>query len=177
MFARFSFDIPARRILGNWQEGGRKCQQPEVIVMRSMAARWAWPAIARSAEIVDSLLQCLPATVPACALRERGAVGRNVVNRPMMPNPRRCVGVITENDKTAGFCWRIAPSKRRGPVFALAGKAPRNRFPVGKGTRSEPHGCLPHTIALITFFIATTMETVSGSGYPPSRIQAWQSAP
>src|SRR5262249_58495982 len=116
------FDTRAGGSLATGKGGGKKCKRREVIVMRSVAAGRAGPAIAQSAEIIDSLLRSLP----ACALKERGTVGRNVVNRPMMPNPRRCVGVLKENDKTAGFCWRIAPLKRRGHVFALAGKAARD---------------------------------------------------
>src|SRR5262249_50537348 len=102
MFARLSFDIPARRILTNWQAGGRKCQQPEVIVMRSVAARWAWPAIPRSAEIIDSLLQSLPATVPVCALRERGAP----------PSSRRDFGTQSFAGATQRSQVREAPPRK-----------------------------------------------------------------
>jgi hypothetical protein len=56
MLARLSLHVAAVWVFANREAPGGKREQPEVIMMRAMAARRARPAIARPAEIVDSLL-------------------------------------------------------------------------------------------------------------------------
>jgi hypothetical protein len=74
-----------------------------MIVMRSVAAWRAWTAIARPAKIIGGLFKSLTACRPCRALREHGVVSRNVICCPVMPSPGWSVGVITQNNKTAGF--------------------------------------------------------------------------
>src|SRR5271157_1921469 len=89
--------------------------------------------IGRIAEIIDGLPQSFSAAAPPSSLREICSVGGKVVNGPVAPGSSRCVWVVAEQDETARSRRRVAPTKRRRQVFAVAGEAPGNGFAIGKG--------------------------------------------
>ena len=87
----------------------RERKQPEVIMMRPMAAWRARTAVAEPLEVVDCLLETLPLGVLSGTRFDHRMSGRDVVGRPMMPRARGRIGIIEEDDKTSSFRRCAAP--------------------------------------------------------------------
>jgi len=113
MPARLALHIPIRRVLADPQAVGGECKQPEMIVMGSMAPRRAWPAVARSPEIIECLHEPFFAAVPGGVFRQPCALGWNIVGGPMMPSACWGIRVVAEDHKAAGCGGWIAPIERR----------------------------------------------------------------
>jgi hypothetical protein len=96
MLARFSFDPLTRWVVAEWQVIDRQRKQPEVIAVWAVAMRWAGTTVTWSPEIVGCLLEALLAGVLGSAFGQPYTIGRNVIGRPVMPDPRRGVGIIAE---------------------------------------------------------------------------------
>ncbi|OWK21934.1 hypothetical protein AJ88_13150 [Mesorhizobium amorphae CCBAU 01583] len=130
--ARFSFDALTRWVVAERQVIDRQRKQPEVIAMWAVAMRWAGTTVTWSPEIVGCLFEALLAGVPGSAFGQLHTIGRNVIGRPVMPDPRRGVEIIAEKDKTAGSCRSAGPAERRGKVLTVASETPRDRRTVRK---------------------------------------------
>src|SRR5665647_1421841 len=98
-----------------------------------MAAWRAGTTVAGPLEVIDRLFEGLSFAVLGDALRERRQSGRDVVGCPMMPRTTGSIGIVAEQDEAAGLPRRVAPFQGRGEIFAVAGKAARDRRSVGKG--------------------------------------------
>jgi hypothetical protein len=133
MLAGLAFDVPACGILAQREVIDREREQPEVIVVRAVAARRARTTITRSVEVVDRLLEAFLVCVPAGAFRKPDVLARDVIGRPMMPGARGRVRVVTEKDEASGLRRGAGPLERRGKVFTIASEAPRDRCTVYKG--------------------------------------------
>ena len=90
MLARFSFDPLTRGVVAERQVIDRQRKQPEVISVGTVAMRWAGTTVTWSPEIVGCLLEALLAG----AFGQPYTIGRNVIGRPVMPDPRRSVWII-----------------------------------------------------------------------------------
>src|SRR5665647_3949720 len=134
MLSCFACDIATGRVLARRQTLDRERKQTKVIVVHSMAAWRAGPAVAGSLEVIDRLFEALLFGVLGGALRERGQMARDVVGSPMMPRAIRSIGIVAKQDETAGLPRRVAPFQGRGEILAVAGIAARDRRPVGKGS-------------------------------------------
>jgi hypothetical protein len=130
VLARLSLNITTGRAGLYRKMVRREGEQPEVIMMRSMAMRWTWAAIAHFPKIVGRLLHF---HVLRGAVRQFRQDRWNIVNRPMMPCAGGRIGIVAEQDKTSRFGWRAGPLQRRRQVFSIAGEASRNCRSVGEG--------------------------------------------
>jgi hypothetical protein len=132
MLARFSFDPLTRWVVAERQVIDRQRKQPEVIAVWAVAMRWAGTTITWSPEIVGCLLEALLAGVLAGAFGQPYTIGRNVIGRPVMPDPRRSVWIIAEKDKAAGSGRSAGPTEGRGTILTVASETPRDRRTVRK---------------------------------------------
>jgi hypothetical protein len=132
MLARFSFDRLTRWVVAERQVIDRQRKQPEVIAVSAMAMRWAGTTVTWSPEIVGCLLEALFACVLGSAFGQLYTIGRNVIGRPVMPDPRRGVWIIAEKDKAAGAGRSAGPAEGRGTILTVASETPRYRRTVRK---------------------------------------------
>src|SRR5208337_4341651 len=82
---RGGFDIAAGRARPETEPLDIQRVEPEMVVMRSVARRRAWPAIAGTLEVVHRLQRRRAARRQL--LIERPHVWRDVVDRPVIPDP------------------------------------------------------------------------------------------
>ncbi|MDA9440210.1 hypothetical protein XH98_13990 [Bradyrhizobium sp. CCBAU 51745] len=76
----------------------RERKQSKMIVVDTMSGRRTWSAVVNLSEIVGGLLL---AGFLGRAIDEASLVGRNVVDRPVMPGTAWSIRVIAEKDVTA----------------------------------------------------------------------------
>lgn len=130
VLARLALDVAAGRIGLYPQMLGRNSKQPEVIMVRPMAMRWARPAIARFSKIIDRLFH---RRVLRGAFRKLVDGRSDVVGRPVMPGAAGRIRIVSEQDKTARARRRAGPLQRRRGIVTVAGEASRNGRSVGEG--------------------------------------------
>jgi hypothetical protein len=144
MLARFAFDIAARRLLADRQAIHRQRKEPEMAMVRAVAARRTWAAMAESPEIIDGLLEGSLFGLFRGARGKGRPVGRDIIGCPVMPRSRRRIGIIAQKDKAAGPRWSVTPLERWGYVIAVAGEALRNGLALSEGRRAKPHDFASH---------------------------------
>lgn len=130
VLACLSLNVTAGRIGLCLKIVHREGKQPEVIMMRPMAVRWARAAIAQLPKIVDRLLHFGDLRGVDCKFRYGW---RNIVNRPMMPCAGGRIGIVAEQDKTPRCLWRAGPLQRWREIFSITGKSSRNCGTIGEG--------------------------------------------
>src|SRR3990167_7298279 len=113
MLARLARNFRARALPRQCETIGREREQLEVVVVPAMATRRTGPAISRLPEIIDRQPETCVPILPFDSFRKSGAVGRNVIDRPMMPGAAGRIGIVTEQRKTAYSRRHIAPFQWR----------------------------------------------------------------
>src|SRR5262249_38900696 len=96
--------------------------------------------------------------------------GGDVIGCPVTPGAGRRVGIIAEKGKTARTSRRIAPVQRRRQVLAIAREASRDRRPVGKGSRIQPHALSPRGDCW-SHYTETNSPLLHKSGLNYSRVE------
>src|SRR5208337_618494 len=135
------FDVAAGRARPETEPLDIQCIQSEMVVMRSGAARRAWPAIAGALEVVHRLRRRRAARRPV--LVKRPHVWRDVADRPVIPDPARSVRVSADQGEAAYAVRWLRPGKRRRNIRAVAGEV--HRYPtIGhKNGTGQAHGHMP----------------------------------
>jgi hypothetical protein len=88
----------------------REREQPKMIMMGPMAARWTWTAVAGSLKIIDRLLKPALLGITCSALGECSQSRRDVIGCPVMPGTDGRVRIIAEKNEATGAGRRIAPA-------------------------------------------------------------------
>ena len=126
MFSRRQLHFLACWRFGQTKLGAGKRQQPKVIAVDAVSARWAGTAIARAMEVIDSLPKASANVSRARIFRKLRVHARNIVDSPVPPHARRGVGIIAEQHEAAGLWRRAAPLQRRRDIFSVAGETGRD---------------------------------------------------
>src|SRR5262249_10691073 len=148
VLARLALDLTTGRRAAERQTIDREREQPKMIMMRPMAARWAWAAVAGPLKIIDGLLKPALFGIACSALGKRCQGRRDVIGCPVMPGVARCVRIIAEKDEAAGAGGRIAPAQGRGQVVTITGEASRDCCAISKRARGQTHTTPPKVLEL-----------------------------
>lgn len=132
MLARFLFDPLTRWVVAERQVIDLQRKRPEMMAVWAVAMRWVGTTLTWSPEIVGCLLEALFAGVLGSAFGQLCTIGRNVIGRPVMPDPSRSVWIIAEKDKAAGSGRSAGPAEGRGTILTVASETPRDRRAVRK---------------------------------------------
>src|SRR4051812_45509620 len=93
------------------------------------------------AEIVDALVKAGGLGIDG--LLQAMAIGRDVVNRPVMEGARGSIGVLHDERETSSADRWIAPFERRRMIGSIARELSRNHLIRAKGLGREGERHLP----------------------------------